>query len=164
MGDCSMSGSTPILVVGYDRSAPSRRALVLAVELATRLNARLHVVHVVDLRDYPIDPDSADWEQQGRERLAAEFEAVKSTLTGWIGDWSYDVQRGDPARVLTGAAENDHAMMIIVGTRAESGIGAQLERLLGVSGSVSHALRHATVPVLVVPDDRGHTHRGNADP
>jgi nucleotide-binding universal stress UspA family protein len=52
------------LVVGFDRDAVSRAALTVAADLAGRLAARLVVVHVVDLDDYPIDPEAADWEEQ----------------------------------------------------------------------------------------------------
>ena len=148
------------IVVGYASSAASRHAVTVAAELAADLGTRLHVVHVVDLRDYPVDPDLPDWEQQGAARLAAERAEVDALLADWPGEWSYDLQRGDPARALTAIAAREHARMIVVGSRAASGLGVALERLAGAVRSVPHALERADIPVLVVPDHpvaKGHS-------
>lgn len=52
------------LVLGHARDRASRRALEVAAELAQLLTAHLHVVHGIDLDDYPIDPDASDWKNQ----------------------------------------------------------------------------------------------------
>ena len=151
------------IVVGYASSAASRHALSVAAELAADLGARLQVVHVVDLRDYPVDPDLPDWEQQGAARLAAERAEVDALLADWSGEWGYDLQRGDPARALAATAAREHARMIVVGSRAASGLGVALERLAGAVHSVPHALERANIPVLVVPDHsatKGHSAAG----
>jgi len=44
------------LVLGHGRDPGSARALQVAADLAGRLHAHLHVVHGVDLDDYPIKP------------------------------------------------------------------------------------------------------------
>jgi nucleotide-binding universal stress UspA family protein len=140
------------IVVGYASSAAGRRALTVAAELAADLGARLHVVHVVDLLDYPVDPDGSDWEEQGSARLAAERAEVDSALAGWPGQWDYQLQRGDPAHALAEVAGQLRARMIVVGSRHGSGLAAALERLAGTARSVAHALERANIPVLVVPD------------
>ena len=145
-----MNGSRETLVVGYDRSEASHHALTVATDLASRLGARLHVVHVVDLNDYPVDPDSADWEQRGLAELEDEFQVANAALHDWSGEWTYDVQRGDPVHALADVAKREGALMIVVGTRG-GGIGAALGHLLGGSWSVSHGLERAGMPVLVVP-------------
>ncbi|MDX6585475.1 MAG: hypothetical protein QOI10_4659, partial [Solirubrobacterales bacterium] len=53
---------TTQLVVGYSEDPASGSALAVAADLAGRLFAHLHVAHVIDLDDYPIDPDSPSWE------------------------------------------------------------------------------------------------------
>jgi nucleotide-binding universal stress UspA family protein len=140
------------LVVGYDRTAHSRHALRVAIDLADRLTANLNVVHVVDLRDYPIDPDSASYEQQGLAQLDAELEEVKAHLATWAGRWSYDLKRGDPVTALVTVAAQQSALMIIVGTRG-AGFVTALERLFSSSRSVSHGLTGGAIPVLVVPHE-----------
>jgi nucleotide-binding universal stress UspA family protein len=154
-----MRQSGQSIVVGYASSAASRRALTVAAELAGDLAARLHVIHVVDLLDYPADPDLPDWEEQGTARLAAERDEVGSILADWPGQWSYQLQHGDPARALAEMAARVHARMIVVGTRHGSGFGAALERLAGTARSVAHALERADTPILVVPDHSARKHR-----
>jgi hypothetical protein len=60
---------TAAIVVGFDRSAASLAALGKAAELGAQLGAELHVIHAVDLSDYPVDPDAADWEEQAAASL-----------------------------------------------------------------------------------------------
>lgn len=144
-----MTTQTPSLVVGWDRTAASRCALDVATDLATRLGAHLHVVHVVDLRDYPVDPDSADWEQAGQSQLDNERDEVTAHLSAWDGDWTYHLERGDPVRALADVGTRHGALMIVVGTRG-SGIGPALQRLLTGTRSVSHTLENGRIPVLVV--------------
>jgi nucleotide-binding universal stress UspA family protein len=107
---------------------------------------------VVDLLDYPVDPDLPDWEERGASRLAAERAEVGSVLADWPGEWDYQVRRGDPARALAEIAAGRQARMIVVGTSHGSGLAVALERLAGTIRSVAHALERADIPVLVVPD------------
>lgn len=148
----------PVLVVGYDQAPSSQAALRVAADLAQRLNAaHLHVVHAVDLRDYPIDPDSADWEIRGQATLNAERDQVHTILADLPTPWTYHQERDKPARLLTTLCDQHDALMIIVGTRGE-GPTASLSRLL--DRSISHALlRTGHRPVLIVPEDGDHPHR-----
>jgi nucleotide-binding universal stress UspA family protein len=108
-------------------------------------------VHGVNLDDYPIDPDAADWEEQARRVLDAQRSRVETVLAGSGGGWSYHAGRGDPVGVITAVADDHDALMIVVGSRGE-GAGAAIERVLG--GSVSRGvLRHGRRPVLIVPTD-----------
>jgi nucleotide-binding universal stress UspA family protein len=140
------------LVVGHSRDPASQEALCVARTLGLRLGARLHVVHGITLRDYPVDPDAADWDEQAERTLAQQRTQVQTALATFRQGWTYSVARGDPVRLICEAAEENDALMIIVGTRGE-GIGPAIERLLG--GSVSHGLiRRQHRPVLVVPAPR----------
>jgi nucleotide-binding universal stress UspA family protein len=142
------------LVVGHSRDPASQEALRVAKDLARRLDARLHVVHGITLRDYPIDPEAADWDEQAAWTLAKQREQVQITLAACPQAWTYDVARGDPVRLISATAEEDDALMIIVGTRGQ-GLGPTIERLFGYS--VSHGLiRRQHRPVLIVraPESR----------
>jgi len=146
------------LVLGHSRYPAADNALHVAADLARRLRADLHVVHGVDLFDYPIDPDRPDSEDQARHALAAQQRRVAAVLADAPGSWSYHAGDGDPAGLLIEVAEEIDALMIIVGSRGE-GIAATFERVL--SGSVSRAvLRRQHRPVLVVPSAGTHL---NAD-
>jgi nucleotide-binding universal stress UspA family protein len=143
------------LVVGHDRQPESVDALDVAMDFANRLNASLHIVHIVNLSDYPIDPDSADWETYASERLAEEKAMVAEALRDHQRSWSYYVGRGDPARRLMRVAQENDALMIIVGSHGE-GVHTWASRL--VEPAVSHHLiQQAHCPVLVV----GHSYEGS---
>lgn len=136
------------IVVGHDRQPQSQAALVVAIDLARRLSAHLHVVHAIDLADAPIDPDSADWEAQTKKALANERDEIAASLRDHATGWSYRVGHGDPARLLADTADESDALMIIIGSRGE-GLRASVGRL--GSAPVSHRLiQHAKQPVLVV--------------
>ncbi len=139
---------TSAIVVGFDRSAASLAALGKAAELGGRMGAELHVVHAVDLDDYPVDPDGDDWEEQAATNLEEEHQRVTAALAGYPCPWSYLPVRAEPAEALTRTAEQVDAAMIVVGVRSH-GWRHVLERLAGPS--VSHRLiNHCHRPVLVV--------------
>jgi len=137
------------IVVGVNRDPASQEALMVAADLARRLHAHLHVVHAVDLADYPIDPDAPDWEQRAQATLAQEWEHVRTELADQPGSWTYHAWHGDPVGLLAAVADEHDALFIVVGTRG-AGLAAGLSRLL--SGSTSHGLiRRRHRPVLIVP-------------
>jgi nucleotide-binding universal stress UspA family protein len=139
---------TSAIVVGFEPSTASRAALDKAAELGGRLRAELHVVHAVDLADYPIDPDADDWEEQAAERLEAERQQVAAALAGYSCGWSYVAVRAEPAEALSRVADEVDASMIVIGARHD-GWRHLLDRL--VAPSVSHRLiHHCHRPVLVV--------------
>jgi len=137
------------IVVGFDEEPQSQRALMTAIDLARRLDAHLDVVHVVDLRDYPLDPDSDDWETASSAKLTRTAEHVRAVVADSTQSWSYYAWRGDPVHLLATVAEEAGALMIVVGTHG-AGFTATLHRM--TSGSVSRGLvGHSHIPVLVVP-------------
>jgi nucleotide-binding universal stress UspA family protein len=143
------SGSTTTMVLGHGRDPASAHALRVAADLAQRLRAHLQIVHGVDLDDYPIDPDAADWDQQAQHALADQRQQVQDALTGTGVGWTYHASRADPVALIAAVAEEHDALMIIVGTRGE-GFAAAVERILG--RSVSHGIiRTQHRPVLIVP-------------
>lgn len=135
------------IVVGYDRHPASQQAVLVAGRLAEALDAHLTVMHVVDLEDYPIDPDRADWEEAAAEQLALEEEQAVALLAGHRLRWSYRTVRGDPAGQLAKAASDLDAIFIVVGAT-----GKNVVRRL-THGSVPQSLfNHQPRPVLVVPE------------
>ena len=136
------------LVVGFDHDEASRAALRTAVDLAGRLGARLTVVHIVNLGDYPINLDAADWELQAQENLADERRLVEEALSDHHFGWSYEAWYGSPGATLIRVADAQDALMIIVG-RHGHGVSEGLRRL--IDGSVSRNLiNRCHRPVLVV--------------
>ncbi|MBV9919309.1 MAG: universal stress protein [Pseudonocardia sp.] len=140
------------LVLGHSRHPAADAALHVAADLARRLRADLNVVHGVDLFDYPVDPDAADWERQALEALAEQRHRVEAVLADFPLGWTYQAGHGNPARLLADIADETDALMIIVGSHGE-GLGATFDRLL--AGSVSRTvLRRQQRPVLIVPGEQ----------
>lgn len=136
------------IVLGYDKPESGQAPLEVAADLARRTSAHLHVVHGIDLSDYPIDPDAGDWEATAQQHLAAGRVAIEDALAGHLNGWSYHAAHGRPLDLLTSVAEECDALLIVVGLR-QGGFFDSLGRLVG--GSVSHHLvNHSRRPVLVV--------------
>jgi nucleotide-binding universal stress UspA family protein len=145
--------ATHHLLVGFDRCPSSQHALRFAITLAAPLNAHLHVAHIIDLEDFPIDPDGDDWVQRFADELAQERAQACDLLGALPGNWTYSAHHGGQAHTLTTLADADDALMIIIGA-ARGGLMSSLDRALGVSVS-AHLIRHTHRPVLVVPDATG---------
>jgi len=145
-------GFTRILVP-TDFSAPSDAALVTAKDLAARLGASLHLVHVLE-DPYAVAAYSADalgyvppgikdlWQRDADQRLhglltleeRAELIATTAVLFG-----------GSPAREIVEHARNNNFDLIVMGTHGRGGLAHLL------LGSVAeHVVRTAECPVLTV--------------
>lgn len=139
------------VVLGYRDTALGQAVLRVGVEIAGRLHAELHVVHVVDLHDYPIDVDAWDWETQAQRHLGNEQRQVENALATMTTSWTYHAAHGSPVALLRQVADTHDALMFIVGSRGE-GPSSIAARLLAGRGAVSHGLiARSHRPVLVVP-------------
>jgi nucleotide-binding universal stress UspA family protein len=134
------------LVVGYVPHPAGHAAVTTSAAVAARLGARLLVVHVVDLGDYPTDPDAADWEEHARTALAQEHRQVQALLAAVDVPWEFLTEHGDPAGRLLALAAERRALMIVVGM-ARPGLAAHL-----LEASVARRIARCTDrPVLLVP-------------
>ncbi|MET0769328.1 MAG: universal stress protein [Solirubrobacteraceae bacterium] len=118
------------LVCGVDGSEESGRAVTAAIALAERLAAALTFVAVGD--DH--DARAAALEAAGR---AAEASGVDAELAA---------VRGDPASMLSAAARERSAPLLVLGSR---GRGPLRSAVLGSVGAA--AIRCAPCPVVLVP-------------
>jgi nucleotide-binding universal stress UspA family protein len=133
------------IVVGYDQTPGSQRALERAATLAQALGAKLVVTSVAPLMvsigrsGGPTDPTDTP------EMHAKELEAARSYLEGQGITATYQAAVGEPADTIVELANQVGADMIVVGTREPN----LLQRLTGqsVSESVTH---HAHCDVLIV--------------
>ncbi|WP_254524334.1 universal stress protein [Natrinema caseinilyticum] len=132
------------LLLATDGSDPARRATEHAVELATQLDATLHVLSVSEegpqaeskqdrLRN---DPDTeAETAAEAAEEEARSADVETTTA----------IRHGVPQEQVVEFAETNPVDMIVVGTAGRSG----LDHL--ISGSVAEEIvRNAPVPVVTV--------------
>ena len=135
------------IVVGYDRTHASNKALAQAADLAEASGAKLVVTSSARLlaggaAAHGLGPyDPADLPEEHREQL----EHARELLGDRELEVEYDVELGDPADAIVSLADRHAADLIVVGTH-ERGF---LDRLL--HGSVSEGVsRHAHCDVLIV--------------
>ncbi|MGC4960435.1 universal stress protein [Gordonia sp. DT101] len=137
------------LVVGWDRNPASTTALRFAVDLAHRLTAHVHVVHIVDLDDMPVDPDAPDWEQQLRVTITGEAAQARDLLDELAASWTYHSGHGAAADLLAVVADRYSALMVVIGS-PRGGVLSHLDSVLGQSVAQSLIGKHRT-PLLLVP-------------
>ena len=128
------------ILVGFDGSQASRRALVHAAELVGR-GGTLDVINVIGAQ-----PVSARVDSLGDRPRRAQREALHEARA-LLGEWDVRMTPraavGDPTSEIRAAAEESGAAVIVVGR------GSGLRRL--IDGSVSARLvRRAPCDVLVV--------------
>ena len=128
------------ILVAYDGSDASRRALVHAAELVGR-GGEVDVINVIAAQPVSSRVDGlGDGERRRQRNLLRE---ARSLLREWDVRMSSVHAVGDPATEIRAAAEDSGARVIVVGR------GSGLRRLL--NGSVSTRLiRQAPCDVLVV--------------
>ena len=130
------------IVVGVDRSETARRAAVTAAEIATALDADLHVVMCAERErsvEMRVGGDSfhSDW--------LADADQFLSDLARQLphGNVTTSVGEGDPAKAICEEAKRLDARLIVVGNKRVQG----LARVLGsVAGDV---MKHAHCDVYV---------------
>ncbi len=135
------------IVVGYDRSHASNRALSRAAEIAKTEEAHLIVTSIARLlpravTSHGVGPfDPADSPLNHR----VELDHARELLEGAQVEAEYEVDLGEPGDAIVSLAERRHADLIVVGTHERS----LLDRL--VHGSVSDAVsKRAHCDVLIV--------------
>jgi len=134
------------VLVATDISETSPELITTAGIAAQKLGAELTVLHVFNPETYakllgetgmPIDQYVGYLRAELRDQVAASCDAVPVRIEV--------VEGRDIARAILAAASRNAASLIVIGTRARTGLAALLGRV------AETVLRHATCPVLVVP-------------
>ena len=137
------------ILVAWDGSEPSRRALALAEDLAGQYGARLLLVTVLEPTPIPagaLVPVSPFPTPYDVEQTQQELQQLTKELLARGRSVEAEVQVGQPAERIREVADRYEVSIILAG---RSGKGA-LARL--VLGSVTTALLHSTTrPITVVP-------------
>lgn len=146
------------ILIGVDSSQFAENAAQYGFDIAHKFKAKIGLVHIVEpiVMPYnnPADPLSgaADIGMADVELLDIQNNNSKHIIDHIIKKYGGDLEIthfsefGDTADGIVKCSQDFGADMIVVGTHSRTG----LDRLL--MGSVAeHVVRHATVPVLVVP-------------
>jgi nucleotide-binding universal stress UspA family protein len=136
------------IVVGYHPSQASLHALGVAKDFGIRMDAEVHVVHGIDLGDFPINPDAVDWEAKAAALIQAEKETVETAMADYPGRWAYHELRKGAYEAIYQIAETFQPAMIVVGHR-RSNHGRLTEYLGGLSLG-RRLLNGSGYPVLLV--------------
>ena len=134
------------VLVAYDGSAPSRKALDLARSIGEQdAGVELVLVHVVKLYSSGAASVAMDTvfmadAEPVREELQQVADALRNPASVRL------LKGSSPADLIVRCAEDEGCDLIVMGSR---GLGA----LRGILGSVSsYVLRNADVPVLIVKE------------
>jgi nucleotide-binding universal stress UspA family protein len=130
------------LVVGYDGSDASRRAIARVRDLAIDYRALVIVAVAPEIRSAGMGVDLAG-EQVDTERLLAEARELLDGCEG--GAVETRAAAGDPAIVLTDIAREVNAQLVIVGRR-----GGDFVRRTLLGSVAERVVQAAPCDVLVV--------------
>jgi len=147
------------ILVGFDGSHHSQRALQAAIEIAERFHSQVTVAVVRPSGQEAADPvlqSLVPFGEEGRTLAGMLDDARDKALARGVQPLRTVDLHGDVADALLGFLEQDHQDLVIVGSR---GLTPGRRILLG---SVSSSLvNDAPCPVLVVRPPRAH--RGHAE-
>ncbi len=134
------------ILIGYDGSVHSQRALECAVDLAQKYGAQLVLVHA--FHPVPGELGLRMLEQEQAKSIASGEQVIKEAqarLASLGVTVVSELLEGPPADAVLRVAEARKCDLIVIGSR---GLGELKATLLG---SVSeHVLHHATIPILIV--------------
>ncbi|MBM4342570.1 MAG: universal stress protein [Deltaproteobacteria bacterium] len=139
------------ILVPVDFSDSAQAALQWAAELAERYGAKLEMLHVYPVPGYVL-PDGfvmaspeahRDVDARARARLQQWLEMAGRNRTITIG---CATACGQPAAEILRRADDVHADLIVMGAHGLSGLALFL-----MGSNTDRVVRHAKVPVLVVP-------------
>ena len=140
------------IVVGYDGSAASKRALNFAVEKAKSQGGSVLVAHVLEWSPYSFltPQELEDRHKRRNEELARAKEALMGPVNQKLAESGVEVETvikyGHIAKTLVDICKESGASQIVIGRDGETSLGAR------VFGSVAGTLAQAApVPCTIVP-------------
>jgi nucleotide-binding universal stress UspA family protein len=140
------------MVVGTDGSNTAREAVRQAIELAQRLEARIHLVSAYEpvpagrLRDERQEvPEDLQWMVSPREDVNNTLKEACQTIQQAGVEVEPHAREGDPADAILDVAEEKSADLIVVGNKGMT--GAKRFLLGSVPNKISH---HAPCSVMII--------------
>jgi nucleotide-binding universal stress UspA family protein len=132
-----------------DGASSTNAVVEHALDVASRRDATVHVLYVVDDRPFTMLPD--DRVESVADRLRTEGEAALADAAAIFEDEGVDVttgmRTGTPAQEILAAVENRDADLVVMGTRGDD----PTQNLLG--STAQKVVTLAPAPVLTVGID-----------
>jgi nucleotide-binding universal stress UspA family protein len=149
MRDLDLEGR--VILLATDNSPGAVAGARIAMALATKHRALVHVLNVIDTRTTPFPPAPSPLaieHAQSHQAQANEVRASLCSLLDTFVDWPVRIALGTPAAEIVRDAQLVDAAVIIVGLRRHG----LIDRVLN-NETALQVMRHATCPVLgVVPE------------
>jgi len=138
--------SPETVLVPTDGSEYAEEAATHAIDVASRLDAAVHVVSVVDSGEFGYEFPSMDIPDMLAEGANDAVDRVIERAVDRDVPTTSEVVQGRPSRRILDVAEERGADLIVLGTHGHSALG----RLI-VGSVAERVVRGAEMPVLVVP-------------
>ncbi len=142
-----------LILCPVDFSDTSAHALETAIELATQLDAKIHLVHVYQYPAFSMPeadlatPIDLSLQDDYVERLKQQLEDLRNKYSDSSISVGSTLTEGVPYVEIVETAKEINADLIIIGTHGRTGLSHML------LGSVAErVVRSSLVPVLSVPD------------
>jgi len=133
------------ILVAYDGSAPARHAYEVALDMAQKYGAEIHVVAVARPPEFAEDVETEAALESAREQLAKKFGELEAQAALLAIKPHLRVVTGHPAEQIVRAAEAHGIELIILGHR---GHGVFERWLLGSVSRTVIAYAHCAVMVV----------------
>lgn len=139
-----------------DFSDTSNHALEASIELAIKLGASLHLVHVYQYPAFSMPesdlatPVDLSLQEEYRKRLEQQLETLRESYTDQELTVTASLLEGVPYIEIVRYAEESSSDLIVMGTHGRTGLAHML------LGSVTErVVRSSKIPVLSVPTKKG---------
>jgi nucleotide-binding universal stress UspA family protein len=139
------------LITATDFSKASLNAVNYAADMAAAINARLEILHVMqvpvitDIPDYVVQLEKDMYQERGHKLQVLQLKLQKRTANRVKITWN--IMEGDTNNAIKEEAKNKKPLAIILGSK---GAGSLQNMLFG---SVAlHTAKHAQFPVLLIPE------------
>jgi nucleotide-binding universal stress UspA family protein len=146
------------VLLAVDRTSASDAAARVALGLADRHGARVHVITVIDTRSAPMPPpldlaigvaDEA-YGDTVHEEQKRELRIALSTMLGRTVDWPVEVKLGTPSHVIVETARRIGASLVVLGLRRHHAVDRAFN-----DETALNVMRTAPCPVLgVTPETK----------
>jgi nucleotide-binding universal stress UspA family protein len=114
------------IVIAYDGSDPSKKALDYAISFAEKYSAQLTVLSVVRIPEVPDDVETEAIIDEATDSCRREFEQMKSAFAEKNIAALFEVRVGHPADQIVSFADETKADLIVMGHRGRTEVSRWL--------------------------------------